>query len=439
VSHHTDILYRIFSSLSKPKYTSYLLPVSALQLIAVDGHRHTAGATTGAGQFAGGEGDDTTVVVVDADASFGDILSIEDAEAGAVEGVDCIGIATVADDFARSQGKEVGATVPLLALLVPEVVAATEDGFHLDAGLLEGLEHIFAIVVLDLATVNFDAGGAFASKLIGFAQHRLVHHTAVAIQESVDHIEVDERVGLVGQLLDDDIEFFAVAERIGQKFNTFSIGADTFAYAEQIAAAYLHIAAFGAGRGVPFLCIDDFGSEKVLENSLVNQVLTFADIERHRVDEDAVEDRRRGVAGEEKVVERSKSEAALGEALGVLARAVREALDEFASDGFGVLRHHLVDKEVAILSDAALPYKRRTERLVIKKFLKDIADIKHFSNFFEDTAEPFVFVVDNVFAEDVAVECLVSIGGGHPFDFGARPMQQHGVETSYFGGDVDFY
>ena len=64
-------------------------------------------------------------------------------------------------------------------------------------------------------------------------------------------------VSLIFRGLNYDIEFVTIFKLFGQELNTLGIGADTFAYAEKVAAANLDVATLGARRLIPLFSVND--------------------------------------------------------------------------------------------------------------------------------------------------------------------------------------
>ena len=114
---------------------------------------------------------------------------------------------------------------------------------------------------------------------------------------------MDERFGLLGQFLHQDMEVFALPGKgLSQIFYALGVGADAFAHAQQVGRGDVHVAAFGAGMVVPGSGIEQFGTEEMAEDGLIDECFALSHLETHGVDEHTVVDSGRGIAREEQVV-----------------------------------------------------------------------------------------------------------------------------------------
>ena len=350
-----------------------------------------------------------------------------------------MGVAAVAHDFAVAEGEEVGAGVPLLAQLVPGVAAAADDGLDVPAQRLEAADDVGILLVAYLAALDGDEGGVLAGEEAGLLEHGLEGHALVPAEEGEDHVEVDEALGALRQFLDQDVHRLARLRAPGselraQVFDAFGVGADALADAEEVGRGDLHVAAFGACVAVPLHGVEGVDVEEVAEDGLVDEGFALAHLETHGVDEDAVVDGGGGVAGEEEVVERFEEVALVGDAVPV---GLFVALDEGACQLVAGEVHQFGGQAiVAVVHVAALFDQVAAHVGLVEQAGEDVLDVVDLSPTLEDAAEVVVFGVDEGFVEDVAIEGVSGVEGGHAFDFGPRSVQQHGAQPAGLGGDV---
>ena len=193
--------------------------------------------------------------------------------------------------------------MPLLTQLRPGVAATTYHWLDVPSQLGESIHNVRHALVANLAMVDGDERGVFPCKESRLLEHGLKRHALVLAQEGEHHVEVDERLGLHGQFLNHDVEALTLAgEGLRQILDALAVGADALANAQSVGAGNLHVAALGAGIGVPRHSVEGVHAKEMAEYRLIDERLAFAHLKAHRVDEHAVIHRARCVASEEQVI-----------------------------------------------------------------------------------------------------------------------------------------
>ena len=233
------------------------------------------------------------------------IVGIQHLKTGMVQRLDGVDIALIANNFPVIEGKEVGAAMPLFTVLIPVLIATTENGLHLHAASFQAFQHVGVLLGAGLAMVTRDEGGGLSCKYAGLFNHGLVHHHLVGTQEGMHHVQMDERIGVMWQFLSQDAEIVTLSGKfLSQVDDTFGIGADALTDAKQVGSGHLHITALCTGTTQLLLGADGVGMEYLIEDGSENQRLSLANRKGHRVDKHLVVERRGGITREEEVVER---------------------------------------------------------------------------------------------------------------------------------------
>ena len=110
-------------------------------------------------------------------------------------------VATVADEFAGFEAEEVAAAVPLLAGSPVIVAIATVNWLQVDADVFQSCKQVGDLATHGLLSVNGDMEGL----VVAVHDNRLVNHASVDIKHGEYHIEVDERLRLKRQLLENQV------------------------------------------------------------------------------------------------------------------------------------------------------------------------------------------------------------------------------------------
>ena len=94
------------------------------------------------------------------------------------------------------------------------------------------------------------------------------------------------------------------------------------------------------------------------------------------------------------------------------------------------MTHQLVDNVFTTIQLAALRYNHLTHIVVIHQVSQNILYVIHLCPFLKYSAERRIFLVNNMFTEDIAIKRLVGVIGGHPLNLYSWPMQQHSIKPS---------
>ena len=203
-------------------------------------------------------------------------------------------------------------------------------------------------MIADAPVVYLDERGGLVGKETLLFEHGLKYHAVVLGQKGENHVEMDKRVGVHGQFLHQYAEMLALAGKgLRQIVDALGIGADALADAQKVARADVHIAALGAGQGIPGGGIEHLHLEKVAEDGVVEQRLAFAHLKTHGVDEHTVVDGRRGVAREKQVVQGLQQVAVVGKTVPLV--LLIAFYEHFGQPGT-VERHEVFVKTVAHLT-----------------------------------------------------------------------------------------
>ena len=254
---------------------------------------------------------------------------------------------------------------------------------------------------------------------------------------------MDERVGVSGHLLHENIEVVALAgEGLREVFYAFGIGAYAFTDAEQVGRGNVDVTSLGACHGVPCGGVEHLRLEEMAENGIVDECLALTHLETHRVDEHTVVDGRGGVACEEEVVEGLQQVAVVGEPVPLL---LLIALDEDACQGLAVEFHQVFGQSVVhllLLRGApvvaqTLGNQILTDVVVVEQLFKDVAHVIDIAPTLQHPAEEVVLLVDSRTVEDVAVECLGGVEGRHALYLNAGPSEQYRPQAACLRAHID--
>ena len=225
-------------------------------------HRHASCAAATTRELVALEGDHAFRQLVDVDLVVDHVGSRNDADASLADGLQGVLVAAVADELARGETEEVAAAVPLLTGTEDLVATTTVDGLQVDAEAFQGHEQVGLVLADGFLAVDGDVEG-----LECVAHHDgFVGHALVEVDHVEHHVEVDERLGLLRQLLEDQmLDAGSFLEMFHQGLDAMHVGARPQSAQDDVVADDLHIAAFHRADAMGVVGqdrVDDLGLEQ---------------------------------------------------------------------------------------------------------------------------------------------------------------------------------
>ena len=348
----------------------------------------------------------------------------------------------VAENPARTEGKEVGATGPLLPLLVKAVLAAAGNRFQVEPQRGERRDHVW--ILDNPRTLAATEAAMKSTAFLVAGDQRRKHHAQVLIDHGEDHIEVDRGSGL-GNLDNDEVGDWPLAgDRTHQPIDAGNRGPLAIADHDQVLADHQQIAALDRDLGIRIVRTvvvkaAALNLRVIFEHRLEEQCFGNPCAIGHRTDHDTPVDAHRRIASEEGVRQRRDRIARRIKKLLQAVRPLGGTLDQLRCQRYR-LHFKQVGKDLATIEQRGQLFQQGpADTLLLQYVTQQILEFDHPGNLAEHPGQLAMLLQRQRQTQDIVVEHRRGCRRGHVLHLLSGRVDDDGFQRANFGIQPDFY